>query len=281
VVHRIVKSTPFKAALGTGDKELYEFMSQHFDKVVYKDEDDDIIETGIQRAQTQIQEQFPHGFDYPPVEDEFMSLMTEIVNAIATDQAFINNDTPSEATQAVLKKFRDYFLPTEVTQGHHFNLNYLLEAIKLYNQKWNIWNENQLSLFWCQVIGYLERLVPGVDAQAFCQGLYSRPEKNQTPTRSLTLYNYQSSSDVDYFSSTFVTTATGLGFDFGICMVVGPGARGRWAGQPGDAPVDRLYVATLKNYVEQKPQSLTTFNNTLNSGLIRAPENTSTRCAIL
>jgi hypothetical protein len=274
-VPRIVKSSPFQGALGAGDKELYEYMAEHFDKVVYKNENGEIIETGIQRAQKQMQEQFPNGFEYQKVEKEFTDLMTEVVNAIATDQTLIDHNTPSEATQAVLKQFRNYLLPKDVTQGHHFNLNYLIEAFNLYNQNWDLWNSNQLSLFWRQVIGYLERLVPAVGAQAFCQGLYYYVEQNQPPTRSLKVYSYLTSTDIEYFSSSDVSAAAGLGFDFGIYTgaITVAGVWGRACGG--------VLSTLLKNYVEQKQQSLTTLNNTLNSGLSRAPENHSTWCAIL
>ncbi len=209
VVPRRVKSSAFKAALGTGDSEIYNDMLKHAHQVIYKNENGETIETGIQRAQRQMQEQFPSGFEYPQVEAEFTALMDKIVNALT-------NDPTSPETQAVLNEFRHYFLPKEVTEGHHFNLNYLIEAFDVYSQNWDPWNDNQLSLFWCQVIGYLERLVPAVDAQAFFQGLYDRMEQNQPPTRSLTLYNYQSSSDISYFPPISSPPTTGLGFDFAI-----------------------------------------------------------------
>ncbi len=215
VVPRRVKSSALKAALGTGDSEIYHFMAQYFDKVVYRDENGEIVETGIQRAQRQMQEQFPSGFEYPQVEAEFTTLMDKIVNALT-------NDPTSPETQAVLNEFRHYFLPKEVTEGHHFNLNYLIEAFNRYGQHVAPWNENQLSLFWCQVIGYLERLVPAFDAQAFFQGLYDRIEQNQPPTRSLTLYNFQSFSDISYFPAISSSPPTGLGVDFGV--YIGPAA---------------------------------------------------------
>src|SRR3990167_6634044 len=68
-------------------------------------------------------------------------------------------------------KLRKNFMPiSAVRDGHHFNLNELIKAYEVYEnlRLWRqLWNRNQLSLFGCQVIGYLERLVTAVDAQVF------------------------------------------------------------------------------------------------------------------
>jgi len=261
VCREIVDCSPFQAVLGTGDSAIYKNMATYFDKIVYKNESGAVMETGVERAQKQIQEKFPNGFDYPPIDADFCTLINEIVTAITNDPMLINDNTANEATQALLAKLRKYFLPKDVTQGHHFNLNYLIKASEVYNQQWASWNGNQLSLFFCQVIGYVERLPAVVDAQAFCQGLYELSEENQPEARSLSLYNYQSSSNVNYHHPR-------LGFDFGIHVGAFPGkprlvARGAGFVRGGGA--------ALKNYVEQKQQSLVTLSNMLNSGLTRQP----------
>ncbi len=251
VVPRRVKSSALKAALGTGDSEIYHFMAQYFDKVVYRDENGETIETGIQRAQRQMQEQFPSGFEYPQVEAEFTALMDKIVNALT-------NDTTSPETRAVLNEFRHYFVPKEVTEGHHFNLNYLIEAFNRYNQNWAPWNGNQLSLFWRKVIGYLERLVPAIDAQAFCQGLYYRVEQNQPPARSLTLHNYQSSSDISYFPPISSPPTRGLGFDFAIyaCLAAPAGGHATWPHRRGGVleKLCRAKTSALNNFKQNLEQ---------------------------
>ncbi len=257
VVHRTVKGSAFKAALGTGDSEIYNDMLKHAHQVIYKNENGETIETGIQRAQRQMQEQFPSGFEYPQVEAEFTTLMDKIVNALT-------NDPTSPETQAVLNEFRHYFLPKEVTNGHHFNLNYLIEAINVYSQNWDPWGDNQRSFFWCQVIGYLERLVPAIDAQEFCQGLYHRIEQNQPPTRSLTLYNYQSSSYISYFPSNSSSPPTGLGFDFGIYVGAGVAGVAVWG-----APGPRLVGAVgLEKLCRAKTSELNNFKQHLEQRVI-------------
>jgi hypothetical protein len=263
-VHRKIIGSPFQAALGAGDKELYKYMAKYFDRV----------EDGVALAQNQIQERFPNGFDYPASDYDFST----IINAITNDQTLASDNNPSDATQKTLKKLRKDFLPTDVTQGHHFNLNHLVKAFDTYNQQFNNWNWNQRSLFWCQVIGYLERFVPVVDAQAFCQGLYYLLEQKQLQARALSLYNYQSSSDITYYPVN--STPAGLGFDFGI--VVSSAPRPGVRGGVGDA-APRVWAGAgiLKNYVEQKHQNLATFSSALSSGLTQQAEPNSTRCTIL
>jgi hypothetical protein len=233
-VHRkIVNCSPFQAVLGTGDSELYNHLATHFDKVVYRDDNGNVVETGVQRALEQIKEKFPNGFDYPPIDTEFRELMTDIVTAITADQTLIANNRPSEATQRAIAELRKYLLQkNDVTQGHHFNLNYLSEAFNVYFQNWEPGNGNQSSFFWCQVLGYLERQVTVVQAQAICEGITNHlehKEQKRPHGRGLAVYNYLSRSDITYFSDPAATDVLGLniGIDIYPCGAQARGARWR------------------------------------------------------
>jgi hypothetical protein len=187
-VHRIVRASPYRAALGAGDKDLLTKMEVHFDKVGnFGTTHNPQSKTGWEMAKVQFYEQFPNGIvDYP--ESAYYAKFNALAAAITADlvlrqtqdyiPAIVKN--PSETTKSLLVQLRNDFLPKEaVTSGHHFNLNHLLKAFEVYNAHWDKWNWNQRSLFWCQVIGYVERLVPAVDAQAFCMGLYYLLEQKQ------------------------------------------------------------------------------------------------------
>ena len=256
-VHRRVKGlSPFRAALGAGDEGIYKDMATYFDKVV----DIEGNPIGHTRAAQQFNEQFPDGFDYPPCTYDFSVLAT----AITADQVLHQDHNPtvvknpSESTKALLAQFRNDFLPKEaVTSGHHFNLNHLLKAFEVYNAHWHQWNGNQCSLFWCQVIGYLERLVPAVDAQAFCQGLYYFLEQKQPAARGFKVESWDTSPEAPYFP--LPSGSSGLGFDSGIYIA--------WAGAGGRAGriEERGARHYLKKYVEQKHQILSALSNTWNS----------------
>lgn len=269
-VARVVKGSPFKAAIGAGDQELYNFMAQYLDKIVYMDEKGVIIETGRLRAQKQIQEQYPNGFDYPQVENEFTVLMDKIIGIITRDISLKTNNIPSPETRALLNEFRQYFLPKEVTQGHHFNFNYLIDAFDRYGQNCKNWKKKQQSYFWCQVIGYLERLVSGVDAQAFCQGLIYFCYFKHPPTRFLALHRYQPDSSISYFPTNSSSPSKGLGFDFGIfvhcegCEELATGGREDWR--------SITTARSLKSYIEYKNRCLTTLKNTLINEFTQQPE---------
>lgn len=264
-VHRKVIASPYQAALGAGDRQMREDMSRYFDKII--DETGNPI--GHENAEAQREEWFPAGM-YPENLYHFDALVT----AITTDPVLTANPdynsaivkNPSEPTKKALTQFRNDFLPKEpITHGHLFNLNHLLEAFKVYNAHFEQWNWNQRSLFWCQVIGYLERLVPAVDAQAFCQGLYYLLEQKQPASRGLSFHNWVSSSDISYYP--LGSSSVGLGFDFGI-EFGGRGCRGE------AAPRGRLAAGGrgLKNYVEQKHQILAALSNTTNSSLSKEKE---------
>ncbi len=267
-VHRKIIGSPFQAALGTGDKELYNDMAAYFHKIAYKDEHGNVIETGVQRAQKQIQEKFPSGFDYPPSGATFHILMTAIVTAIANDQTLIATGRPNKATQKAVARLRRHLLPNDVTQGHHFNLNYLAKALRMSNQ--NSWHSHsrQVLFFWRQVIGYVERLVSVVDAQTFGRvSAHFLAQGQQPNTRSLSLYTLGSGISY-YFPAS--STATGLGFDFGIQI-----CNRSPVGSPSHFPpnwrtvirergaVERLYRAktsdleSFKQYVDQRAQGTT------------------------
>ena len=163
-VHRIVKASPIRAMAGAGDiwllKEVIE--SKEFKNYV----DPVKNKTASQLAADEIKKQFPNGFDYPPSTYDYGPLL----DAITNDQ--FENNAPSDATRALIAQFRNDFLPDNmVTSGHFFNLNELARAFELCEANSNAWLYLQASLFWKQVIGYLQRLVSGVIGEVISQGI--------------------------------------------------------------------------------------------------------------
>lgn len=116
-------------------------------------------------------------------------------------------------------------MPGLVNSGYLFNLNELVAALSVYttyastyhshrlglsvNPKWNV---AQLSYFWCNVVGYLERLVPAVFAQKICSGLKL---KNTERTMILHLDDEEKSSKSKYFPLSF-DSGHSLGIDIGV-----------------------------------------------------------------
>ena len=287
-VHRIVRASPYRAALGAGDKDLLTKMEVHFDKVGnFGTTHNPQGKTGWEMAKVQFYEQFPNGIvDYP--ESAYYAKFNALAAAITEDlvlrqtqdyiPAIVKN--PSETTKALLVQLRNDFLPKEaVTSGHHFNLNHLLKAFEVYNAHWDEWNWNQRSLFWCQVIGYVERLVPAVDAQAFCMGLYYLLEQKQPLARGFKLENWGVNGADFYFPAS--GGAGGLGFDFGIYIAL---ARGHGAVELRLRPVDCGAMRFIEQLCRAKTSGLDSFKQHLEQPAHRQEQRqgrTARQCVIL
>ena len=181
-VHRRIVSTPYGAMLGAGDIwMLAEIPTYYFNLVI----DQENGKTFRQLAAEQFSQQFPHGVDYPPSTYDFSLLVETITN----DQLLIQTGEASSATKEILAQFRKDFMPGTVREGHHFNVNELIKAYELYHKNEEQWNKKQIALFACQVIGYLERLVSAVDAQALSQGIPHIVVRSQSVERSFKLLN--------------------------------------------------------------------------------------------
>lgn len=111
-----------------------------------------------------------------------------------------------------------------VTIGWHFNTALLYRAFEIYDDHYHDyfgsdWSDPRATLFWQQVIGYIQRFLPANYLQAFCDGLYKTEKKlrNGSPqNRSFKLNRY----DWDWCSwilaDLYPRLASSLGFDFAI-----------------------------------------------------------------
>lgn len=178
--------TPITAAYGADDVEMCEMMFE------YLDEDREI-------AIDHIRETFPEekesvSYDFNP-----------IVAAI----------TANKNVEGILEQFRNDFTLGVIKKGKHFNMKILIDAYQAYYDNWAVvqgYNNKYAapySLFFCQVIGYLQRLLPACYVQVFCQGFSNVTEGGKTLQRGLKL-------DGVPFYSDILKTGLCLGFDFGI-----------------------------------------------------------------
>lgn len=218
-VHRVIEGSPFRAALGAGDYRMLEDMLTYVGRVVDRKGN----QIGHQLAAEQTVQQFPNGVDYPASTYDFGPL----VAAITTDPELIAERTARLATKEVLQQFRNDFMPGVVSVGHHFNLNELIKACEVYNQNFNPWNSKQLSFFFSQVIGYLERLLPTVDAQVLCQGIANMTEGNKPMERKLDLTNYVTNNTISYYPLD-ADLACRLGVHLGVDTYYWPGGACAW-----------------------------------------------------
>lgn len=249
-VYKKIKGSPFQAALGTGDSELYQYMATHFDKV----------QAGVATAQKQMQEQFRNGVEYPPSTYNF----TPIITAITNDQTLITTNDPSAQTKAIIAQFRNDFMVSDNSQGHHYNFNDLIEALNAYNQNWNAWNVNQRLFFYYRIIGYFERRFSLIDVQAFIEGIdyhLAKIANNEEHDRRLTIYDMNSNTHTDWL----VGSTRGLGLDQAV--TIGTGGLNVYS-----LPWTEVCPNALKNYANDKQQRLINFSKSLNCEPSQEPQ---------
>lgn len=162
VGRKIIKATVYEAALGAMDLPMLMMIVPFFNK----------LEDGKHIRLCQHRRQYPNGASggtsYP-----FHRILKVISKSSDTDlQDQLELKENQSPINQELKAFREYFKPKDISQGQHFDSNNLLSALQLFLsiEKWSIL---AIDLFWRQVIGYLQRVLPACDIQAFAQGFFS------------------------------------------------------------------------------------------------------------
>jgi hypothetical protein len=128
----------------------------------------------------------------------------------------------SAQIKEALDTFRNHFRPRAIKNEKSFNIGNLLKAYDVYVNNYTEWSNQQRSLFWRQVIGYLQRSLPACYAQAFCQGLYNVTKGNWPLRRELKLQR-----DQDFYAGD-INEQVGLGFDFAVHSYLTSWPAGGW-----------------------------------------------------
>jgi hypothetical protein len=160
---------------------------------------------------------------------EFDELMAQLLAAINDPLANLNEELNHAQNESplrnLLNKFRAKFAPGEIRMGKHFNVQLLLKALEIYDANYERFGVSKFQLFWSQVVGYLERLLPVSYVQAGCQGL-NKVIKGEPLKRELALFFPNTSYyplDADHKNR--------LGFNHGVYFCqMGRRANGGWIG---------------------------------------------------
>ena len=190
--------TPFQAALITGDVEMAEMMKPFFDrlrdgKAEMKKQFDKIISNDNAKQKKKL-------------EVEFARMLNTVIEAIkgASNKdvkAAHRNKHNNSRLYSVLQEFRAEF--TRLMHSEKvFNPSHLLNALRGYEDKFYgitsfFVTENQRSLFWLKVYGFMQRFLPVNYAQFLIYGLnkifdmdnltMTRLDKNDVPMKSRSL----------------------------------------------------------------------------------------------
>jgi len=164
----------------------------------------------------------------------------------------------------IIDYFRKDFKPKRISNiEKSFNIKTLHWAYQRYAANYLRWSDEKRSIFWCQVIGYLQRSLPACYAQAFCQGLQNVTENGLHSVRTLKLFTGENFYPAD---PTDLNHRSGLGFHFGIYST--RGTRCEVTGRTSNESDLRAAQAGLflGDYIQQKLQS---YENLCNGQSIR------------
>lgn len=182
------------------DEGMAEMIESYFIKA-YKND----VKAADAEISRQKQEQFPA--DYEQSETARRQRDSKALNAViqAISDAKVEfthgdydasngNLTVDPQCEAALKQFREYLMPKGIiTSGKHFNIELLMEAFQLYDKKFDdfggYYDSPKNVLFWCKIIGYIQRYLPACLAQVFCSQLHSVVNNSSKLQRTL-VFNY-------------------------------------------------------------------------------------------
>ncbi|STX28615.1 SidC homolog [Legionella beliardensis] len=223
---RTIIGTAFQAALGAGDKPMWEMILPYFES----------LEEG--EALRQFQEQFPDGIENDK-DDVSAAALKDYYHKLAIA---IVNDT--DHGQSALEAFRRAITCQEkITQGKHFNLKHLIAVHKAYIANFNVLlNWKNRDLFWQKIVGYVQRQVTAYDAQIHASVINNVLEDENSFRRTFKLEGGQ------FFP---LLADSGLGFNF-ACFSYSTACTWTRGGGGGGQPM----LSALKNYIEQKQAHL-------------------------
>ena len=174
--HRIVKTTPIRAMAATGDMAMLSGLLRTKGFKSHIDPTTKLM--GAHSVAQQLKLQFPKDFKYPESTYDFSVLSAAISNDEELQSIYrigegyrigkVSDVFPSQLTNEVLAQFRiDFnkkYTGIAPATGYFFNLNDLVRALEEYKKHEKEWSDGQKLIFWCQVVGYLQRFLSATDA---------------------------------------------------------------------------------------------------------------------
>ena len=233
---KVKQKTAFQAALCAMDNELCAMLARYMPQEERLRQCHEIFPKG-HKAYSQKQTPFDFG--------QIVQIISDSIDADV--QQALSLELPNETgLWSALEKFRVDFTEGS-SQETVFNPKHLIKAFEHYNTEFNGWSSNQRDLFWCQVVGFVQRFLPANSAMDFAQGLHLRVEARERSKRS---FNFLI-GDGAIFPPSF-DSFSGLGYEYGVS--------GPWRGidaPPGEANfVRRDSLALFSTLMSSKNSEL-------------------------
>ncbi len=196
---RDIEATPLQLALAMQDVDLAIIII----KYLYEIDPQQIIQ--------QITEQFPHGWQF----DEEKQLQEDML-ALRRAVQGIERDGHEMAAIAQFKQYIDDKAKNPLKSGKFFDFRALLYAFKLRNEYFDRFggkDSYKNILYWTQVVGYLERLLPPFYAFALCDRIDLLVLNKLEVHRDASL---RYSPETSFFPAKVSVSRSGLGYDYAI-----------------------------------------------------------------
>ena len=197
--NRKITGTAYQMALGAEDGEMAKMIQSHLKQ----------LPSGCAEIMRQEAQQFPaHLKNQKKAEDAKKMKALEVITQCIID-AYDNEVTEDDDSnlkisprlKIALTQFRNALDPQGViTTGKHFHAPLLHKALMLsiqYRDNFGSIKSAKHTLFWCQIIGYIQRFLPACYAQAFCQQNF-RIFQFDAPLRHRS-FKFKCNPDVSFF----------------------------------------------------------------------------------
>jgi hypothetical protein len=228
---KVKQKTAFQAALCTIDDELCAMLAEYMPESELVCQYHEIFPKGHE-AYFQAQTPF-----------DFSQLVEAISQSSDADvQKALSLKLPNQTE--LWRKLEQFRADFTIRSSHEvvFNPKHLITAFELYNSQFDKWDWSQRDLFWRQILGYVQRLLPANLAMDFAQGLYNRVYNQEKSARS-----FQFKHDVGSIFPLVFDSFSGLGYELAVL--------GGWLSRAWHGGGKRGCVI-FKTYVENKQLSL-------------------------
>lgn len=232
-------ATPFQAAIGAGDKPMWEMILRYLDP---------------NRALKQFLAWFPNGIEEDTPAIELQKDYNRIALAIIHD---------ADGGASAIAGFREQLTAQkEIRYGKYFNLEHLKAASQAYTNNFRaLGNWNNRDLFWIQVMGFVQRQMTAYDAQVYFFGVQKVLDNEVSFSRLPKL-----SKDEELF---LPAVYSGLGYDFALFSFY---EDGRSVGMRRTAPSDYGYGKQLaEKLCRIKADALAGLRQSLEQGMCCQP----------
>ncbi len=260
----ISQMTLLQAAAAAGDVEMFQMLKDYMMPEAFTRQLTELFPEGIEAHDAKLQQ---HVFNF----DSIIATMNHATLAVLetalskegaqfteTDSVRGKSDDQLTLVEA-LNRFREQFSACSNNEKI-FNPYHLLRAYEAYYQFSNQCKHDsgnyfykKCTLFWCQIVGHVQRFVPACYAQAFVQGLWDLVKAGDyhgpawRPTAFKRNLKFKSGDSLYFPADPSPAVCSGLGFDFAINAV----DAARW-GSGLEVVRVRTDLAFLKALVEQK-----------------------------